>query len=61
MNPYGYIAIGLALLALIFLAIYVMDCAERRQQYALAVEAEALRRESLRAQLYQDAMLDRRD
>ena len=59
MNPYGYIAIGLALLALIFLAIYV--CAERRRQYALAVEAEALRREILRAQLYQDAMLDRRD
>ncbi len=61
MNPYGYIAIGLALLALIFLAISVMDCAERRRQYALAVEAEALRREILRAQLYQDAMLDRRD
>ena len=58
MNPYGYIAIGLALLALIFLAIYVMGCAERRRQ---AVEAEALRREILRAQLYQDAMLDRRD
>ena len=58
MNPYGYIAIGLALLALIFLAIYAMDCAERRRQ---AVEAEALRREILRAQLYQDAMLDRRD
>ena len=38
-----------------------MDCAERRRQYALAVEAEALRREILRAQLYQDAMLDRRD
>ena len=61
MNPYGYIAIGLALLAPIFLAIYAMDCAERRRQYALAVEAEALRREILRAQLYQDAMLDRRD
>ena len=61
MNPYGYIAIGLALLALIFWAIYVMDCAERRRQYALAVEAEALRREIMRAQLYQDAMLDRRD
>ena len=61
MNPYGYIAIGLALLALIFLAICVMDRAERKRQYALAVEAEALRREILRAQLYQDAMLDRRD
>ena len=61
MNPYGYIAIGLALLELIFLAIYVMDRAERKRQYALAVEAEALRREILRAQLYQDAMLDRRD
>ena len=61
MNPYGYIAIGLALLALIFLAFCVMDRSERRRQYALAVEAEALRREILRAQLYQDAMLDRRD
>ncbi len=61
MNPDGYIAIGLALLALIFWAFWRLNCAERRRQYALAVEAEALRREILRAQLYQDAMLDRRD
>ena len=61
MNPYGYIAIGLALLALIFWAIYVMDCAERRRQYALAVEAEALRRENLRVERFKAAQLDRRD
>ena len=61
MNPNGYIAIGLALLALIFWAIYRMERSERGRQYWLAVEAEALRRENLRAQLYQDAMLDRRD
>ena len=61
MNHDGYIAIGLTLLALIFWAFYRLDRAERRRQYRLAVEAEALRREILRAQLYQDAMLDRRD
>jgi hypothetical protein len=61
MNPYGYIAIGLALLALIFLAFYRLDRAERRRQYRLAVEAEALRRENLRAELYNAALLDRRD
>ena len=61
MNPYGYIAIGLALLALIFLAIYVMDRAERGRQYWLAIEAEALRRENLRVERFKAAQLDRRD
>ena len=61
MNPYGYIAIGLALLALIFWAFWRLDRSERSRQNWLALEAEALRREILRAQLYQDDMLDRRD
>jgi hypothetical protein len=61
MNPNGYIAIGLALLALIFLAIYVMDRAERKRQYWMAVEAEALRRENLRVERFKAAQLDRRD
>ena len=61
MNPDGYIAIGLTLLALIFWAFYRLDRAERRRQYRLAVDAEMLRRENLRAQLYQAALLDRRD
>ena len=55
------IAIGLALLALIFWAIYRMERSERGRQYWLAVEAEALRRENLRAELYNDAVRDRRD
>ena len=46
MNPYGYIAIGLALLALIFWAFWRLDRSERSRQYWLAVEAEALRRET---------------
>ena len=61
MNPYGYIAIGLALLALIFWAFWRLDRSERGRQYWLAVEAEALRRENLRAELYNAAPLDRRD
>ena len=61
MNPYCYIAIGLALLALIFWAFWRLDRSERSRQYWLAVEAEALRRENLRAELYNAALLDRRD
>jgi uncharacterized membrane protein YsdA (DUF1294 family) len=56
-----YIAIGLALLALICWAIYRLDRSERARQYWLMVEAEALRREKLRAELYNEAVKDRRD
>jgi hypothetical protein len=56
------IAIALALLALICWAIYQDGSrSERRRQYWLAVEAEALRRENLRAERYNAALLDRRD
>ena len=61
MNHDGYIAIGLALLALIFCAFWRLDRSERARQYWMAVEAEALRRENLRAELYNDAVRDRRD
>jgi hypothetical protein len=61
MNPDGYIAIGLVILALIFCAFWRMDRSERARQYWIAVEAEALRRENLRAELYNDAVRDRRD
>ena len=61
MNPYGYIAIGLALLALIFWVIWLLDRAERGRQYWLAIEAEALRRENLRVERFKAAQLDRRD
>jgi hypothetical protein len=60
-NPEGYIAIGLAFLTLIFWAFYRMERSERRRQYWLAVEAEALRRENLRTNLYNEAVRDRRD
>jgi hypothetical protein len=56
-----YIAIGLALLALIFWAIYRMERSKRGRQYWLAVEAEALRRENLAAERFNEAQLDRRD
>ncbi len=61
MNPYGYIAIGLALLALIFCAFWRLDRSERARQYWMAVEAEALRRENLRVERFKAAQLDRRD
>ena len=60
MNPYGYIAIGLALLALIFWAFWRLDRSERSRQYWLAIEAEALRREILRVERFK-TQLDRRD
>jgi hypothetical protein len=56
-----YIAIGLALLALICWEFYRLGRSERARQYWLMVEAEALRRENLRAKLYNDAVKDRRD
>ena len=61
LNPYGYIAISLALLALIFWVIWLLDRAERKRQYWMAVEAEALRRENLRVERFKAAQLDRRD
>ena len=61
MNPNGYIAIGLALLALIFWAFYRLGRSERARQYWLMVEAEALRREILRVERFKAAQLDRRD
>ena len=61
MNPDGYIAIGLEILALTFCAFWRLDRSERARQYWMAVEAEALRRENLRAELYNDAVRDRRD
>jgi len=60
-NPAGYIAIFLALLALILWVIYRMDRAESRRQYRLAVEAEELRRIEAGRKLYEAARLDRRD
>jgi hypothetical protein len=38
-----------------------MDRAERKRQYWMAVEAEALRREILRVERFKAAQLDRRD
>jgi hypothetical protein len=61
MNPDGYIAIGLVILALIFCAFWRLEHSEHARQYWMAVEAEALRRENLRAELYNDAVRDRRD
>ncbi len=61
MTPDVYIGLGLVLLALICWSIYRKDRDERRRLYLLEVDAEALRREYLRAQLYQAALLDRRD
>ena len=61
MNPNGYIAIGLALLALICWAIWLLNRAERARQYWKAVAAEMLRREKLRIERFRAAQLDRRD
>jgi uncharacterized protein YfaA (DUF2138 family) len=61
LNPYGYIAIGLAILALICWAIWRLDRSERGRQYWLAIEAETLRRENLRVERFKVAQLDRRD
>jgi hypothetical protein len=60
-NPDGYIAIGLALLALICWAIWLLDRAERGRRYWMAIAAEMLRRENLRVERFKAAQLDRRD
>lgn len=52
---------GIVILALLLWLIYRLDRAERRREYWLAVEAEALRRENLRAERFKAAQLDRRD
>jgi hypothetical protein len=61
LNPYGYIAISLALLALIFWVIWLLDRAERGRRYWMAIAAEMLRREKLRIERFKAAQLDRRD
>jgi hypothetical protein len=60
-NPNGYIAISLALLALVLWAIWRLDRAERGRQYWKAIAAEMLRREKLRIERFNAAQLDRRD
>ena len=60
-NPDGYIAISLALLALIFWVIWLLDRAERGRRYWMAIAAEMLRREKLRIERFKAAQLDRRD
>ena len=62
MNPNGYIAIGLALLALIFWAIYRMDRAAKRAALDIArAENREARRIEAGRKLFERAARNRED